>query len=158
MTSCGLNGGLLRCEGSYEAGIACVLIGTDGACKTTLRKNKKRLHPYITQKGKDRESDPKQYIANVLNGTVIGYKYFEILHTDNSIALTIRGHKFCHARGRILISTSLDFAEVHGTLDVNVGMWETRVTGKLHLPLGKQALYLKFRGTGALDIIDLTWN
>ena len=123
-----------------------------------MQKNEKRRHPCITQKGKDRESNPKQYVANVLNGTVIGYKYFEILHNDKPITLTIRGHKFRHACGRILISTSLDFAEVNGTLDVNVGIWETRVTGKLHLPLGKQALYLKFQGTGAVDIIDLTWN
>ena len=158
MTSCGLNGGPLRCEGSYEAGIACILIGPNGACKTTLRKNEKRLHPYITQKGKDRESNPKQYVANVLNGTVIGYKYFEILHNDKPITLTIRGHKFRHARGRILISATQDFAEVHGTLDVNVGIRETQIAGKLHLPLGNQALYLKYQGSGAVDIIDLTWN
>ncbi len=33
-------------------------------------------HPYFTQDGEDREENPNQYIANMTNGAVAGFKYF----------------------------------------------------------------------------------
>lgn len=158
MTSCGLNGGPLRCEGSYEAGIACVLIGPNGACKTTLPQDKKSLHPYITQDGPDRESAPSQYVANVLSGTVIGYKYFDIPQTKVSLAFNLRAHKNSPACGKLLISVKSDFSEIAGTVNVEASTAEVQISTAIHLSKGKQPLYLKYEGEGALDLISLSWK
>lgn len=158
MTSCGLNGGPLRCEGSYEAGIACVLIGPRGTCKTTLTQDEKVWHPYITQDGADRESDPRQYVANVLSGTVIGYKYFDFPEAKISLTLTLRAHKHSHACGKLLISSKADFSEIHGIVNVDAATAEIRTCASLQLPKGKQALYLKYEGMSAIDLISLTWH
>ena len=69
---------------NYEAGIACVLYGKQGACKTT--KTNKRSYPYITQKGEYRECDPCQYIANIKDKTVTGYKYLDLSDAAGIIA------------------------------------------------------------------------
>lgn len=33
--------------------------------------------PYVTQDGDDREAGDDQYIKNIQNGCIIGYKYFD---------------------------------------------------------------------------------
>ena len=75
---------------NYEAGIACVLYGKQGACKTT--KTNKRSYPYITQKGEYRECDPCQYIANIKDKTVTGYKYLDLSDAAGIIASVSAEH------------------------------------------------------------------
>jgi len=158
MTSCGLNGGPLRCEGTYEAGIACVLMGPLGACKTTLTQAEKPLHPYFTQDGEDRETDPGQYVANILPGTVIGYKYFDIPGRECTLCLTLRSHLGTRARGRFLLSDRLDFSRIRGTVEVDTAPEQTCAEAALSFPSGKQALYLKYEGSGSVDLLTLGWK
>lgn len=85
MTSCGLNDGPLAGEGKYPAYICCRLTGKDGAVFSSQGDMEFRF-PYLTQDIPDRDPDaegvnteeglPVQYIANVGDGTVIGYKSF----------------------------------------------------------------------------------
>lgn len=69
MTSCGLNHGLLVGKGSYNAGIACCLLSKDGAAAYEAKRQISGIHPYFTQEGEDRESNPGQYIANFCSWT-----------------------------------------------------------------------------------------
>lgn len=101
---------------TYEAGIACVLYGKQGACKTP--KTNKRSYPYITKKGEDRECDPCQYIANIKDKTVTGYKYLDLSDAAGIIA-SVSGR----ARGKLRLFTQIDgdcigeieiFVQIHG--------------------------------------------
>ena len=101
---------------TYEAGIACVLYGKQGACKTP--KTNKRSYPYITKKGEDRECNPCQYIANIKDKTVTGYKYLDLSDAAGIIA-SVSGR----ARGKLRLFTQIDgdcigeieiFVQIHG--------------------------------------------
>ena len=49
-------------------------------------------HPYLTQDGVDRESDPGQYIANLRDGALAGFKYFDFENfVPTKICVQIRG-------------------------------------------------------------------
>ncbi len=106
VTSCGLNHGALRGIGKYEARIACNLWSAEGTgrydCFRPAQKYKK--HPYFTQSGKDRENQGDQYIANMRNGAVAGFKYFE-MGEANQILIEVRGT----ANGKMQISDQADF-------------------------------------------------
>ncbi len=101
MTSCGLNDGPLRAAGKYEARIACNLSGKKGTFKYDKVVCKETEYPYFTQSGSDRESMPDQYIANMKDGAVAGFKYFDFSsgHPKN-IDIEIKGK----ADGKILLS------------------------------------------------------
>ena len=147
MTSCGLNGKPLGL-GRYEAGIACNLFAQQGAEKSVFFKNKNKtdLHPCILQDGEDRENDPWQYIHNLRDGSVAGFKYFEC--DCSSLVLTVRG-----SAGRIEVFSDLQKEPV-GSVAVN----ESTQLSEYALPFtcqNKTAIYLKFRGSGSMDLYAL---
>ena len=73
VTSCGLNGGPLVGSGEYEARIACNLWSKKGVAR--YDKNfRKKDHPFFTQSGHDRMEQGDQYIANMRDGSVAGFK------------------------------------------------------------------------------------
>lgn len=143
ITSCGLNGGPLAGRGKYEARIACNLTSKKGVRFYTW-KVPAGCHPYFTQSGKDRESDGDQYIANVCDGTTIGFKYFSF---DNakSIGVEVRGN----AKGRFVVCDEKGIVseiEVNGT---------GTFSALLSISDGTHPLFLKFCGKGKCDFISL---
>ena len=106
-TSCGLNQGALKGIGIYKARIACNLWSAEGTGRYDGRCPGKRLknHPYFTQSRKKEIDEPKQYIVNMKQGAVAGFKYFEMGYADQ-IKITIRGS----AEGKMQISDNRDFA------------------------------------------------
>ena len=85
VTSCGLNDGPLEGKGTYPACICCRLTGKDGAVFSGQKEM--QLHfPYLTQDVPDKEPAaekemsgdtlPVQYVANIKDGTMTGYKSF----------------------------------------------------------------------------------
>lgn len=152
VTSCGLNGGPLKGVGRYEARIACNLWGKEGTCRYDDKKARKALkhHPYLTQTGGDREGDGDQYIANMGDGAVVGFKYFE-MEGPTDLELEVKGN----ASGTMEVSTTPDFASparivvhCHGPVE--------RVRDQVDLGTGKKALYFRFCGTGAVDFLAFT--
>ncbi len=149
MTSCGLNGSALEGKGYYEARIACNLVSSEGAFEypymvPKLFRNKK--HPYLTQSGEDRESDGDQYIANMRDGAVAGYKYFDLTDTSR-IAVSVRGTGV----GTIVVSY-----EMHGIPVAEITVepsknWK-KFEGEIQPGSEKTALYISFRGKGYIDI------
>ena len=152
VTSCGLNGGSLRGEGVYEARIACHLWGGDGAVWSRRELVDERF-PYFTQDGEDREGEPGQYIANLRDGAVAGYRYFN-LKAEGTIRLWVRGN----ASGRMLL---LDGPEGRylGEVSFSVSSWEWEAFDGNYITSGSlraggQALYMKYEGQGAFDFRD----
>ncbi|MGN0999198.1 MAG: family 43 glycosylhydrolase [Faecousia sp.] len=145
MTSCGLNGGPLRDIGVYPAGIACVLMGKEGACKTTMVKDPSR-HPCFTQEGEDGESDRCHYVHNITDGTVVGYKYF-CFRTAKEISVCVRGS----GSGILLVSHEMNGPSIGSIHLSGSADWKSE-SGKITPLEGKRALYFRYQGTGSFDM------
>lgn len=151
LTSCGLNDKPLKGIGYYEAAIACHLQSEKGARWYSALKGFKGSHPYLTQKGQDRETDPDQYIANMKDGSTAGFRYFDFTdagETPKRIRVKISGNGI----GRMLVTekirgpvmADIDLKRVKGD-----GTYETT----LDLSNKVAALYFTYRGKGAIDFI-----
>lgn len=148
MTSQGINGRPLPTGVQFEAGIACILYDKKGACKTTETNVKE--YPYITQTGDDREDNPSQYIANIHDGTVVGYKYFD-MQGASMVKLAIRGQ----ARGRLAVYTDMDVAPI---ADVGIDMDDDSVvmlSVSFEAKYGALPLYLRYTGDGNLGLMTV---
>jgi hypothetical protein len=145
VTSCGLNGGPLPGRGEYEARIACNLWSREG----TARYDKafpKKLHPYFTQRGKDGAEDAVQYIANMRDGSVAGFKYFAF--QDARRIRMKAGGKFS---GIVQVSVDKDFGAIAAELPVSSDGAMIHAEATLSLVDGVHPLYFRFTGLGAMD-------
>ena len=149
VTSCGLNDGPLKGEGRYEARIACNLWSKDGVGRYDGSRRRKRLkaHPYFTQTGKDREDNGDQYIANMRDGAVAGFKYFQI-DGPKTVQVELRGT----ASGDLRVSDSPNFAN-GAVIPVSLSGSSATFSGALDVGTGVKALFFQFCGTGAVDFI-----
>lgn len=160
VTSCGLNQGPLRGHGTYPARICCHLTGKNGAAFSHPM-SMKMDYPYLTQDVPDVEPDadterrdreePYQYIKNMRDGSVAGYKYFDF-HQLEKIAVTVRGNGI----GFLEVRTAPD-GEPIGQIGIKAkqGRWG-RFEGSVRAINGKSALYFTFRGEGAVDFQSFT--
>lgn len=156
ITSCGLNPGPLKGEGRYEARIACNLWSAKGTARYDIKFPRFRLalHPYFTQSGTDREKKGDQYIANMRDGSVAGFKYFAI-HNLHTVTVEVRGK----ADGVIRLSTTPDFKTE--TVQIPVGSKTGGIRtaeAACHIPNGVTALYFQYSGNGSIDFISFTIN
>ena len=145
ITSCGLNGGPLKGEGTYPAYIVCHLfvekdqplyIGDPG-------------YPKVTQDGRD-DDKIDGHIADIGDGTTIGFKYFDC-HGVHRISVETRAY----AHGKFEIRNKLD-GEVLGEIRVDSSSIWTKRTAEVAFPDGKQALYLTYRGTGKTHLKSIS--
>lgn len=145
-TSCGLNGSPLVGIGEYPAYIACVLMDKND---NRTADGKKIMSPYITQEGEDRECEPGQFICNIINRCVIGYKYFDFQNTSG-IAIVHRGN----AKGQLMVRYE-ENGEDKACLEIlpQENGWH-RVEGKLPAGSEKSGLYLEFLGEGSIDLLE----
>lgn len=141
ITSCGLNGGPLPADRSYNACYCCHLTAPQiNPSRLTVRECRRATEPHIYEEpsGKD-EAQALHYIANIQYGTVVGYKYFTF-NNPSAVELTLRGS------GSVQVEVQLDTPDSE-TLCRNeialTGNWE-----KLAIPLprvtGTHALYFTF--------------
>ena len=148
VTSCGLNDGPLTGKGRYEARIACNLGAAVGMVKSdeAKKKDKKKLLPYFTQSGEDREENEDQYIANLRHGSWCGFKYFAFDGSESKLTVTIRGD----AAGTLKVYTDRDLPPVTYVPVKPSDDW-TSFSGKLTIPAGTAPLYFVYEGGGSLD-------
>lgn len=149
MTSCGLNDGPLQGKGEYPSHIACHLMSREGAGRYGVYFGGVffHTHPYFTQSGSDREDNPDQFIANMRDGAVAGYKYFW-MEDVKEVAVCVRGS----ASGMMSISNALGetpFAKIR--IAPSQGFIYYRTTDVSGGKTGEQALYFSFSGSGKLD-------
>ncbi|MCC8102749.1 MAG: family 43 glycosylhydrolase [Clostridiales bacterium] len=147
-TSCGLNDGPLIDSGRYEARTACVLKSAEGtfAYESAREKNKDDLHPYFTQSGTDREDNPDQYIANLRDGSVAGFRWFAF---DNlqKIMVSLRGT----GKGSMDIRTE-EGGEVVARIPVEAAEAYQSFCADLKVPVsGTRGLFFTFTGSGYVD-------
>ena len=145
MTSCGLNQGPLRGTGSYPAAIACQLYSGSGALKSTEVLEKEE-HPCFTQEKEDSQNDPSQYIHNLKDGSVAGFKYFHFDDLD-SLSVTTRGP----GKGLLGVYTELEkapIAEIHVSPSTEWQTFEANVSGSV---VGEQPLFFRYEGPGMID-------
>lgn len=148
LTSCGLNGGALPGKGRYEARIACHLMSRKGTFKyeKSFEKDKEGIHPYFTQSGEDREGNGDQYIANMTDGSVAGFKYFQFEGTAK-IQIMTRGS----GKGRVEVRSALD-GSVIGRIQVEPSeKWLLSSVENVALREGSSALYFAYIGEGYVD-------
>jgi hypothetical protein len=149
VTSCGLNDGPLKGVGYYEARIACNLWSKYGTGRYDCSNPRKvfRDHPYFTQSGKDRTHGGDQHIANMQDGAVAGFKYFQ-MGEATTLTVTLSGT----ATGTMQVSDTPDFAHLCASIPVALeGTTGRSFSGQLDIQPGKRALYFQFVGTGAVD-------
>lgn len=151
VTSCGLNGGPLKGRGTYEARIACNLWSKDGVGRYDGPNPRKRLeaHPYFTQTGKDRMENGDQYIANMRDGAVAGFKYFAF-RDAKSISVTLSGQ----GEGRMQVSTTPDFSEIAAEISISVNGGKLRFASDCVVTDGVHPVYFKFTGTGFVHFMS----
>ncbi len=160
VTSCGMNTEPLTDAGIYPARICCRLTGKNGAVES----HPKRMgmeYSYLTQDLPDidpespeaalEKSFPIQYIKNIQEGTVIGYKYFLFENADQMI-LKVRGK----GNGIFTIMQKPE-AEIAGTVavDIDSEKW-TDIAGGMNFRKGIYPLYLKYEGDGTIDFVTFT--
>lgn len=145
VTSCGLNGGPLNGTGKYEARIACNLWSKTGVARYD-KKFDKKAHPYFTQTGKDRMENGDQYIANMRDGAVAGFKYFDF-NGEKRITLTVSG--VCS--GTVEVSHSPDFKAVIARIPVSAKGEQVTAEGAFDPQKGTQPLYFRYTGQGAMN-------
>lgn len=143
ITSCGLNGKPLLGVGEYPASICCCYKSKKPNVFYPFfalphQKRKLRIH----QDGKDKDNKP-QYVQNVGNCCLIGYKYFDLSNTKN-IKLHIKGnfHGNVYIRydenGKNLYKTPINAKDGECLISIEPGN-------------KKEALYFFFEGRGKLN-------
>ena len=148
VTSCGLNGGPLRGFGRYPAYIACNLWSKDGVGRYDCPSPRRAFaaHPYFTQTGKDREGNGDQYIANMRDGAVAGFKYFDI-RGGKTVSVELSGA----AEGEFLVSDTPDFQTISARIPLKLTAGRMEFRASCILADGERALYFKFCGVGSVD-------
>ena len=156
ITSCGLNGGPLEGRGSFDARIACNLWAkghATGRYDVSGAKRTLATHPYFTQDGRDDAPGAYQYVANMHDGSVAGFKYFD-LQGITSVSVTVRGK----GTGRFVIATSEDLSNVVASIELSDLYRRTwsRKSATASVEDGVHALYVGYEGDGAVDFRSLT--
>ena len=137
ITSCGLNGGPLKCRQFYPGYIACHLFTKD-PCPIVIGGD----FPKIMQDGKDGDEEIG-YIANMKDSATAGFKYIEF-EDVKQISIDVRGY----GNGHFEVMTSIG-GEVLAQLPVsNTNVWET-YTADISIPDGVGSLYIRYVGDGA---------
>lgn len=167
VTSCGLNGEPLKGTGTYPARICCHLTGRKPAV-FSHPVSMKMDYPFLTQdvpdiepgcpEASEEEKYPVQYIRNMCDGAVAGYKYFSFQNKENEegdvverlISVTVRGN----ARGVLRIRTE-EKGTVCGEITVSVcGSDWMEYMGRFRTSAGVHGLYFQYEGTGSFELLS----
>lgn len=136
MTSCGLNNGPLKGEGSYPAAICCNLTnrnmpaGANGFLEDDI--------PYITG------GEKRPYVKNISEGTVIGFKYF-LYQGDAKLRVKVRGDG-----GSFAVRTCMDGKPL-GSIEMTPPEEWKEFEAEISFPKEKAGLFLEYQGNGKVD-------
>lgn len=142
MTSSGPNGAPLPGKGRYPAYIACNLFCKEKATYSEMYDGR---FPRITQDGRDGD-EVDGYIANMMDGAVAGFKYFDMKGVCG-IEIETRGY----GNGEFLVKTSLD-GPILARIPVEfTNVWKP-FKNTISIPDGVHALYLEYSGGGRIAL------
>ena len=104
------------------------------------------MHPYFTQSGGDRDENGDQYIANMTDGSVAGFKYFRFEGAER-IQIMTRGN----GKGKVELRTAPE-GSVIGQIEVKPSAeWRLSSVIGVALPEGVFPLYFTYVGGGYMD-------
>ncbi len=150
-TSFGLNGKPLIGQGTYEARIACNLISHRGNRFYGIFRPLVKKDPYFTQLGKDREDNPNQYIANIRNKDIVGFKTFDFNNVQiNKISVNIKGS----AKGQIMVKDGKN--NVLSIIPISCTKEYKNYEGNININ-GISDIFFEFLGKGHFDFKDFTF-
>ena len=141
ITSCGLNDKPLCGEGNYPAAICCNLYT---GSRMPLSRKRTRKIPQIIEK------DGKQIITNIVNGTTVGYKYFN-LSENSGLTVKIQG-----AASGLLEVRGKENGAILGCVPVKPREGWDKFRTRLTNQAGKSALFFTFRGIGKLELQEIS--
>ena len=149
MTSQGANGKPLIGHGTYPAYITCALFNDSGNCESA--NSDSTNSPRVTQDGRDGDQEPG-YIANITDGAVIGFKFFDFTELSN-LTLTTRAY----GDGVFEIRTTFNRdAPPIGEIKIeNANVWTDFATHVTPIT-GTYPLYLTYRGAGTPQLASFT--
>ena len=180
LTSCGLNDGPLKAEGSYPAVIACNI--TNGHMPYGSNSIYTFPFPNVTHSGDER------FIAEIGNDTLIGYKYFNFKNVL-SVSITarresdknrvvyngpVRSDERCEKEAERCISLETVSSEPVSYIDIlteengeSVGKiiipenfsddW-CKLTAKTEIPDGIHPVYLIYHGNNRIQLKEISFN
>lgn len=150
ITSCGLNGGPLKGEGTYPAVIACNIVSPTNPSVINYQNPVMKTQTRITEDVEDGVHTP--FITDIAEGTKLGYKYFDF-EGLSKVTLTVRG-KF---HGTVTLSSELDNSDgvSETAFSIDNAQW-TEISLDSTIRDGVRALYLTFKGEGKLDLETVT--
>ena len=144
MTSCGLNDGPLPGKGRIPSYCACNVYGKNGTKFLSMLKYPRGASPFLTQKGKDREEGPDQYISNFCTDCTVGFKYFDLSKTRK-----IRVHLQGYGKNCAVTIRTQEKGDVICRIPLDTCKKEQGFLGELPEGLGtKEALYFSVEGKG----------
>ena len=142
ITSCGLNNGPLKGQGTYPAAICCNL--TNGKMSHGSNNKKKYDAPMVVCK------DGERIVGNIGNHTLIGYKYFTLCG-QKTLRLTVKGN----FKGSVEVLTALQGKPITVIPVSPSENWQ-----QLEMPFavseGIYPIYLRFAGKGTAEFIEFT--
>lgn len=151
VTSCGLNDGPLPAQGEWPAAIACRLHGPDPDVLLDFRNLKPGGVPYITETGTGGPS-PEQFIANLMDGAVVGYKYFRAENV-RTVTVWVRGTQT--GMVSLHLDTPDNSALGRAVLPVSESWVPVTIPASFE---GTHALYFRFTGQGAAEFSRFSFD
>lgn len=114
----------------------------------SFEKDEEGIHPYFTQLGEDREENGDQYIANMTDGSIAGFKYFQF-EGETEIQVMTRGT----GKGKVEIRTALNGDMIGQILIEPSKEWHLSSVNTPIMLNDIQALYFTYIGTGYMDFL-----
>ncbi|MGG4471222.1 family 43 glycosylhydrolase [Paenibacillus alvei] len=144
-TSCGLNDGPLIEKGEYPAYIACNIMN-----EMSNEGRNPFTGPYLTQEEVTENEHPVQYIADIKNGCLVGYKYFQIQDVSK-IAVKIRGV----FKGKIHVLVEEEGSSITEiSVTINSDDW-VECENAIMMSAEIHPLFFLFEGDGSLDMLAI---
>ncbi len=145
ITSCGLNGGPLVARGEYPSVICCNLTNGKMPHGWCVGVNT----PHIVCR------DNERFIAEIEQGTMIGYKYFDF-NNVSEIGVKYRNGKTT-PNGKIKIKLSENGEDVAEIPVLSSEKW-TKASASINIKNGTYPVYFIYTGEGEIEILEIFFN
>ena len=152
-TTMGLNPTPLSGKGTYPSSVCSTLVPKEGNVFYPFFRPPffSLTKTYITQKEKTGVLKESQYIHNVRDDTLVGYKYFDLSKTER-VVLEVEGD----FKGKVLCFLSEDEKNPISKDFSLSGNGKERIEIPLKNTSSKDALFFRFVGKGKLDFFSFT--
>lgn len=144
VTSCGLNRGALKADGTYPSAIACVL--TDGHMEHCGNGSPRKKHPNHTNQG------DQHFITGIIDNTLIGFRYFSFTGKQK-LTLETRGQ----GEGEFQISTKMGGEAIGSIRVTSAEEWQAD-SGEIVFPTEEAPLYLTYKGSGNKELLSISFT